>query len=753
MTTDNRKANIAQLAHQHDDERHLMDYVRVLYKRRWVAIPAFLIVFAVGAINSYRKVTIYEARTQILIEKDTPKVGTLETMFQQQDGWYNDDFYRTQYRILQSRSLARRTAELMHLKERMAAHTAAPVADAGFSVSGAIGWVKKQVAGEDAQNTKKADDDAKVAAALAKEDPLSPYASMVLGSLAVSPIANSRLVDLKFTSTDPQLAADMANAHAKAYIEQNLEYKFSASKDATDWLSERLGEQRKKVEESEAALQKYKEEHDAVAVEDRQNIVVQRLGDLNSAVTKVKTARIEKEAQYNQLKSIQGTPAVESFPAVVANDYIQKLKSELGDLQRQQAQLSEKYGDRHPEMIKIRSAVQSTQAKLDLEVSKVVQSVQAEYQAALAQERSLVGALDSQKGEALSLNRKGIEYSVLNREAESNRQIYEALLQRTKETGISGELKASNIRVVDTAEVPRWPILPRRQTDLTTAALSGLVLAVGLVFLFEYFDNRIKSPQEMRAHLGLSFLGMVPAIDATGTSLVSGAVPPHFAEAIRNVRTNVLFSSAHEGVRTIVVTSAGPGEGKSLFSANLSVSLAQAGQRVLHVDADMRRPRVHEIFEFSQEPGLSNLLVGDCKPSEAVRKVTGVPGLAVLPAGMIPPNPAELLGSKRFDEYFATLSEHFDYVIIDSPPVLAVADASILANTASGVVFVVGADQTSRHAARAAIDQLHAVQAHVIGAVLNRVDLEHNPYYYSTYYRKEYSRYYAQAPTATQKRA
>jgi len=753
MTTDNRKANIAQLAHQHDDERHLMDYVRVLYKRRWVAIPAFLIVFAVGGINSYRKVTIYEARTQILIEKDTPKVGTLETMFQQQDGWYNDDFYRTQYRILQSRSLARRTAELMHLKERMAAQATAPVADSGFSVSGAIAWVKKQVAGEDAQDTKKADEEAKVAAALAKEDPLAPYASMVLGSLAVSPIANSRLVDLKFTSTDPQLAADMANAHAKAYIDQNLEYKFSASKVATDWLSERLGEQRKKVEESEAALQRYKEEHDAVAVEDRQNIVVQRLGDLNSAVTKAKTGRIEKEAQYNQLKSIQGTPAVESFPAVVANDYIQKLKSELGDLQRQQAQLSEKYGDRHPEMIKIRSAVQSTQAKLDLEVSKVVQSVQSEYQAALAQERSLVGALDSQKGEALSLNRKGIEYSVLNREAESNRQVYEALLQRTKETGISGELKASNIRVVDTAEVPKWPILPRRQTDLTTAALSGLVLAIGLVFLFEYFDNRVKSPQELRAHLGLSFLGMVPAIDASGPSLVNGGVPPHFAEAIRNVRTNVLFSSAEDGVRTIVVTSAGPGEGKSLFSANLSVSLAQAGQRVLHVDADMRRPRVHEIFEFSQEPGLSNLLVGDCKPSEAVRKVTGVPGLAVLPAGMIPPNPAELLGSKRFDEYFATLSEHFDYVVIDSPPVLAVADASILANTASGVVFVVGADQTSRHAARAAIDQLHAVQAHLIGAVLNRVDLEHNPYYYSTYYRKEYSRYYAQAPAATQKRA
>ena len=745
MTTDNRsKPNLAQLTHQ-DDERHLMDYVRVLYKRRWIAIPAFVIVCLVGTINSYRKVTIYEARTQILIEKDTPKVGTLDTMFQQQDGWYNDDFYRTQYRILQSRSLARRTAESMHMKDRLSPDRAAvPETDAGFSST--WNWLKRQVGLGESEKAA----EAKAAKVEASQDPSTPYVNLVLGSLTVAPITNSRLVDLKFTSTDPQLAADMANAHAKAYIEQNLEYKFSASKDATDWLSDRLGEQRKKVEASEAALQKFKEEHDAVSVEDRQNIVVQRLGDLNSAVTKAKTTRIEKEALYNQLKALQGTAGLESFPAVLSNDYVQKLKTEIGDLQRQQAQLAEKYGDRHPEMVKVHSALESTQAKLSSEVNKVVDSVRAEYQAAAAQEESLVEALNAQKTEALSLNRKGIEYSVLQREAESNRQVYEALLQRTKETGISGELKASNIRVVDTAEVPRWPILPRRQADLMTAALSGLVFAVGLVFLFEYFDNRIKSPQELRAHLALPFLGMVPAIDAKGPSLVSQSVPPHFAEAIRAVRTNVLFSSADEGVRTIVVTSAGPGEGKSMFSANLSVSLAQAGQRVLHIDADMRRPRVHEIFEFTQEPGLSNLLVGDCKPSEAVRK-TAVPGLAVLPAGMIPPNPAELLGSKRFEEYFATLSEHFDWVIIDSPPVLAVADASILANTVSGVVFVVGADQTSRHAAKAAIEQLQAVQAHIIGAVLNRVDLEHNPYYYSTYYRKEYSRYYAQAPH--QKRA
>jgi len=549
------------------------------------------------------------------------------------------------------------------------------------------------------------------------------------------------------TSTNPQLASDLANAHARAYIEQNLEFRFSASKDATDWLEAQLAEQRKKVEASEAQLQRYKEQHDAVAVEDRQNIVVQRLADLNSVATKAKTTRIEKEALYNQLKSIQNSNAIDSFPAVLGNEYVQKLKSDLGDLQRQQAELADKYGDRHPEMVKVRSAIHSAEAKLQIEIDKVVMSVKSEYDTAAAQERTLVGALEGGKAEALSLNRKGIEFSVLQRETES--QVYEALLQRTKETGISGELKASNIRVVDPAEVPGDAFLPRRQQDLTTAGFSGLVLALGLVFLFEYLDNRIKSPQELRAQLNVPFLGMVPSIDVKAGALLQDGVPPNFAEAIRGVRTNVLFSSAEEGVRVIVVTSAGPGEGKSMFSSNLSVSLAQAGQRVLHVDADMRRPRVHAIFDIAQEPGLSNLLVGDCKPSEAIRK-SPVQNLCVLPAGMIPPNPAELLGSKRCEDFFATLGQNFDWVILDSPPVLAVADASILANTATGVVFVVGADQTSRQAARAALEQLEAVQAHVIGAVLNRVDLEKNPYYYSAYYRKEYSRYYQQATRPTQ---
>jgi capsular exopolysaccharide synthesis family protein len=301
---------------------------------------------------------------------------------------------------------------------------------------------------------------------------------------------------------------------------------------------------------------------------------------------------------------------------------------------------------------------------------------------------------------------------------------------------------------VDEAELPSVPVWPRKVLNLTLALLGGCVLALGLAFFFEYVDSRIKSPEEIKAHLGLPSLGMIPALDPKSWKgrdpLISDGVPPNFAEALRTVRTNVLFSSAEEGARNLVVTSTGPGEGKTLVAANLAIGFAQAGQRVLLIDADMRRPRIHQLFRQRQEPGLSNLMVGHSVPSACIRK-SSVPGLWLLTAGRIPPNPAELLGSQRFRDFVQSLSEHFDSVIIDSPPVMAVTDAAIAASAATGIVFVVGAEMTSRHAAKTAIQQLENGRPCFLGVVLNRVDLERNAYYYSNYYRREYHQYYRAA--------
>jgi capsular exopolysaccharide synthesis family protein len=395
-------------------------------------------------------------------------------------------------------------------------------------------------------------------------------------------------------------------------------------------------------------------------------------------------------------------------------------------------------------MIKARAAVQGAEAKLRVEIAKVVDGVKSDFQTAMAQEHELQSALNAQKGEALSMNRKGIELGVLQREAESNRQIYESLLQRTKETDISSEMRTTNVRIVDLAEVPRAPVSPNVQRDVSLSLAASLVFSIGLAFFVEYLDNRIRTPQEMKAHLGIPFLGMIPTAAKNkdvANPLLSGDVPANFSEAFKTVRTGVLFSSADSGLRTLVVTSAGPGEGKSLVSANLAIALAQAGQRVLLVDADMRRPRVHEIFEVPQEPGFSNLLTSNAKASEVIRK-SSQNGLWLLAAGHIPPNPAELLGSGRYKDFLASLENHFDWAVIDTPPVLVVADSLIAANEATGVVFVVGADQTSRHAARTAVEQLDAANAHLVGSVLNKANVLGNPYYYSSYYRKEYARYY-----------
>ena len=718
------------LAEVTQESSHLLDYVRLLHKRRWTAGTAFLLVLATVTTYTFTVTPVYEAKTRLLIEADGPNVINFTEVIDEQRS--KADYYQTQYNILQSRQLARKTVDALQLWD--SPHLGASHSDFFPSLFGygATGAAPKgqQNAGETLEQSRTID--------------------RFLENLSVSPIRNSRLVDVKYRLADPELAMRVANAVAKNYIDQNLEYKFLASKEARDWLGERLNEQRRQVEAAETSLQKYREQNDAISLEDRENIVVQKLADLNGAVTQAKTERFQKQALYNQLQSLASGKkgSLDTFPAILSNTYIQQQKAELAQLQSQFTQLSEKLGDRHPEIIKVRTAIQLAQAKLDGEIGKVVQSVRNEYLAALAKENSLIAALDQQKSEAQGMNRKAIDYGVLDRDVQSSKQIYESLLQRAKETGVSSELKTSNIRIVDAAERPREPASPRKTLNLSLAIIVGGILAVALAFFFEYVDSRIKSPDEIRTYLGLSPLGMVPAIQS-GTwkgegPLISNGVPPGFAEALRAVRTNVLFSSAEEGARTLVITSTGPGEGKTMIAANLAIGLAQAGQRVLLIDADMRCPRIHDLFRQKQEPGLSNLMVGHVAPSACIRK-SSVLGLWLLTAGRVPPNPAELLSSHRFSEFVRSLGEHFDSVIIDSPPALAVTDASIAASVATGIVFVIGSEMTTRQSAKIAVQQLENGRPRFVGAVLNRVELERNAYYYSGYYKREYAQYYQAA--------
>lgn len=712
-------------------ETHL-DYLSILYRRRWLAATVFVLVVGTVIVNTFTGVPIYEARVQLLIDPENPNILSFKEVLAPDKP--TNDYYQTQYRILQSRALARRVIDELQLWDPPQA-VPAPSQDSNI-----IATIRSVFRVQEPAEPPPPDETAAQSAAIDR----------FLSQLSVTPIRNSRLVEVRYSSPDPKLAARAANALATQYIRQNLEVKFVASKEAVDWLGQRLAEQRKQVENAELTLQRYREQNDAVSLEERQNIVVQKLADLNAAVTRAKTERIQKEAAYMQLRAIQSDrAAIESLPAVLANPFIQQQRTELADLQKQQAQLNERLGDRHPDMVKIHSAVRSADAKLQNEIAKVVQGIGNEYLSAQAQEKALVEALEQQKREALALNRKEIDYGVLQREAITSRQVFDSLMQRLKETGISGELKSSNVRVIDPAEEPRTPVQPEKIRSVLRGSLAGAVVAILAVFLFQQIDNRIKLPAELKDQLGLTLLGAVPTVRRKHIDkalLINNALPQAFVEAIRGVRTNVQFSSPEADAKAIVVTSAGPGEGKTLVCTNLAVALAQSGQRILLIDADMRRPSVHKRFGLSQEPGLSSMLAGSVKPSEAVRR-TALGPLWVLPSGKTPSNPGELLGSARFRDFLAGLGEHFEWVLIDTPPVMVVSEAAIAAHLARKVIFVVGCEMTNRRTVLAALEQLDAAQAQVLGGVMNWVNIHRHGYYYAPYYRREYTKYYAASGT------
>ena len=733
------------------EDTHLLDYVKVLVKRRWTVVTVFLVVVLCAVVYAFMQTPIYEARARLMIEIDEQNVVQFQQVLSEQTRDI-EEHYETQYQLLRSRSLVRRTLDELALWDDPV--FLGVMETGGFSpteaFSSAVDTMRSLVA-QAVQWVLPTPTPVRSRVWDQDEDTQfeSEAVTVFLEGFTAAAVPNSRLVDLRYRSTHPRLATMVVNTHADAYIDQTRDFRFQTSRDATDWLSERLEEQRRVVEASEAALIRYRQGHDAISLEDRENIVVQRLTELNAALTRAKTELISKEATYRQLESFAGDPdAIDALPAVMSNGFVQEVRSEVADLRRQYAERSQDLGARHPDMIRLESATKVAESRLQVEIDQVVESVHNEFLVAQAQERSLSRELDAQKTEALAMNEMGIDYGVLVRDAASNREIFESLLQRAKETGVTAELPSSTIRVIDHAEVPRKSVSPQKGLILLIAMLGGGMGGVGLAFLIEYLDNRIKTPEELRIHLGLPSLGLIPTVPSKSLTagespLINNGVPANFSEAFRAVRTGVLFSTA-DSKRSFVITSTGINEGKSVVAANLAIGLAQAQQRVLLIDGDMRRPTLHKLLGRNQEPGLSNLLVGDATSEEVLQDSAVVPGLWLLTAGKIPPNPAELLGSERFKAFLETLLDAFDWVLIDTPPVMAVTDAAVVAHATAGVIFVIGADMTSRHAAQQALDRLEAANGRFVGAILNRVDLQRNAYYYSSHYRSEYEQYYTQ---------
>jgi capsular exopolysaccharide synthesis family protein len=424
---------------------------------------------------------------------------------------------------------------------------------------------------------------------------------------------------------------------------------------------------------------------------------------------------------------------------------VQSLRIELATLERQQALLTERYLEQHPEVVKVHSQIQETRLKLRSEARSVIRAAENDYKAAAAQESSVASALESAKQEALELSRRAVNYDSQKRELDAAQQVLNSLMSREKETDVTTQLKASNIRVVDPAVVPKVPVIPRTSRDVTMGILLGLFLSIGLAFFLEYLDNTLKTPDDVRRHLGAPLLGVVPELTGdTHPNLVvlNTGLDQRFVEGYRVVSTALSYSWSETGPRVVAVTSTAPGEGKTITAVNVALTLAAQEGRTLLIDCDMRKPTTHHLVRGKKGPGLSDVLVGKAKLSEAVQ--TELPGtyLAYLPSGSNAPSPADLLANRTVASLLEGLRKFYDWIVIDTPPVGAVAEALILAPHADGVIVVAGAEMVPKKAVLHTLERIHESGARILGVVLNRAQVDKHSYYYSHYYGHYYGEYY-----------
>ncbi|OFW42883.1 MAG: hypothetical protein A3J29_02580 [Acidobacteria bacterium RIFCSPLOWO2_12_FULL_67_14b] len=723
-------------------ETHLLDRLSVLFKYRRAAMAVFVLVVAWNMVDSYTTIPQYQAQSRVLIDEDTAGLGTPADISQNFTLQDPEVYLQTQLRIIRGRELARRTAKKLelHTVPEFNGQGAKPtaLAEAISTVKTYAYWPVRIVLGSTP---------APSPVATAESGDPEAYADALIGHLGVNQIRGSRLVDLLFTAADPAFAAKAANAYAEEYVAQNLELKAANLDKSLEWLTGEVGRQEGLVKASERALADYRERQDAGGLaEGSGNIVVARLTQLNDEVTRARTNRLTKENVWNQVRSAgQDT---ETITTILQNPMVLSLRNRVSEVERDRGRISERYGPRHPEYEKVTTQLADVKLQLEAEIKKAIQTAKSEYEAAVVQERTLTQALNEQKAAATDLSRKGVDYTLILREAESNREIYNSLLTREKELRVVANSRTNNIRLVDRAQVPGSPSSPNHRQDWIYALAFGLVFALGAAFGIDYLDDTVKTPEDITRRLKLRFLGLVPAVRGDRHPLLSGPVPHDFGEAFRTLRTALVSQLPGDGPKVMAVTSAQPLEGKTTTAVNIAMALAVGGSRVLLIDADMRRPSVHKALRMTNDRGLSQLLAGQARMREVVQR-THDPNLLVITAGRTPANPSELLAADRMRALISGLENGpFDWVIIDTPPVLAVTDAVIIAPLVAGVTFVVGSEMTRWRLAERAVETLLSGNPRHLCAVLNKVDFARNKYYYSRYYGHQYKSYYAEAPAA-----
>lgn len=711
-------------------EPHLLDYLIILRKHQWLILTFLLTVVTVVTIASFKMKPVYDATARVEVDKESQNVLPFQTTDSYGEYMDTEDYIETQTKILESETLALQTIKSLGLDQN----------PAFGGTSGGLDFSQPGPA-------------AKRPAVL----------GAFLAGLSVKRVSNTRLIEVRFEGGDPQLAAKVVNTHLQNYIEANFRSKYDATTQASTWLSSELEALRANVQKSEDARLAYERQNQiwqtttgTSSKDQQQDITTQKLADLSKTVTEAQTDLAQKEALYRMAT----TGNADALPSAQGNTVIQDLLKRKSELDSQYADALSQFGPNYPKVQRL--AAQQKQLDSDIANARktIVEGAQQDYNTSRSRVELLQSNLERQKAEANSQAEKLIQYSILQRDAEANKQLYDGLLEKLKEATIQAGLRSSNIHVVDQALVPTTPSGPQKTRNILLSILVGLVGGVGLAIFREYLDNTVKSPDDVETLTGLPSLAVVPSlpqgnIAQTGhMARLGGETAPvasmgsrvellaymqpksQISEAFRALRTSILLSQADHPPQVILVTSALPREGKTTAAVNLAVTLAQLGDRTLLVDCDLRKPGVRRALNLTggKDVGLSSYLAGVCSLDEVTMPHPGISNLSALTTGPIPPSPADLLSSHRMRDAIAELRRRYKFVVIDSPPIMAATDAVILSALTDGVLLVVRSGETPKEAFTRTRDLLAAVKGRLLGVVLNGVDSSSPDYYYSYRY-------------------
>jgi polysaccharide biosynthesis transport protein len=699
-----------------DDYHHLSDYWHILMNRKWWAIGFFVVVVSAVWLHCYLQTPIYRASMILQLTQDNPQslVGErgdpLTSALLMGDSQIR--FYETQYQLLKSRPMALKLIDSLNLKN----------------------YPEFKVSEEDAKT-------------MSPEAVKVSLADRLTSRLEINPIKNTYLVEVAYRSANKELAQKIVNAEYMEYLRFSMETRQQSYVLIKEWLEKELQQLAQKVEISQKNLFEHDKKKGVLMLGD-DNVVVKKFIDLNSLLVTAQTERMSKEAQYQQLKQKGG-----EAPLLINNPLVLNLRQEMIKQEAKVSGSKKIFGKNYPQQQTEMASLQELRIRLNTEVKRAESAIKADYEVALKAENFIQEEFNSQKAKVEQLQSNMVQHLILQRDVQTNEQLYQGLLARMKEASAASTMIPSNSAIIQLAELPLTPFTPKTRRNVGLAVLLGVMGGVGLAFMVEYLDKSIKSVEELERVCRLPYLGIVPLLSNEGRddvgdksfySIAFEDPKSLIAESIHQVNTAVMLSLSERPPGAILVTSPSPSEGKTTLSLNLAASMAMNGNRVIVVDADLRRPMLHKIFRQPGTPGLSNFLTGSASLEEIIR-ATEVPDLFFIAAGAIPPNPVPLLKSQAFKDLVATLRQDFQHLIFDTPPIIGFADGRAISALVDGVILVLKHHFTSREAARLATQLLTQVNASILGVVLNMTQTKkigYGGYYaYYKYYNKYYSHY------------